>query len=225
MNNLFKKIDKKIIKNNFESLTNKELLIVLLKKNLKINNNIILNIMKKLINKTDNFVKLIDITKEKITEIKDIKNNKIIQLQIIFEFIKRFENKKKDIKIKCPEDVFAFLEYDFENEKKEYFYILLLNKNNKIIDKTQLYQGTKNKVIIDLRDIFGFAFKKNARKIICVHNHPSGNSVPSVNDRKTTEIIKDIGNKLNIPLVDHIIIGKNECFSIFLKKKYLIKNN
>lgn len=79
--------------------------------------------------------------------------------------------------------------------------------------------GTLNQLLIHPREIFKRAYQLSASSIILVHNHPSGNSLPSKQDNYITQNIIDVGEILQIPILDHIIIGRNEYYSIRKQKR------
>ena len=83
------------------------------------------------------------------------------------------------------------------------------------IDKKLLFKGTVNYSLVHPREIFKEAYLMSASYIICIHNHPSGNSSPSGNDKELTKRIKDIGILHGINLIDHIIIGKGNYYSFY----------
>ena len=69
--------------------------------------------------------------------------------------------------------------------------------------------GTINKSVVHPREVFKNAYLSSASGIICIHNHPSGDVNPSIEDKRFTKALVDIGNVQNIPILDHIIIGDN----------------
>lgn len=95
----------------------------------------------------------------------------------------------------------------------EEFWILLLNRNNLVIDKMMVSQGGLSGTIIDVRIILKMALDKLACSIILCHNHPSGNLVPSEADKNITKKIKEAGKHMDIPVLDHLIIGNDAYFS------------
>lgn len=99
----------------------------------------------------------------------------------------------------------------------EEFWILLLNRNNLVIDKLMVSQGGLSGTVIDVRIILkkalSLAIEKLACSIILCHNHPSGNLVPSEADKEITRKIKEAGKHMDIPVLDHIIIGNESYFS------------
>jgi len=82
-----------------------------------------------------------------------------------------------------------------------------LNNQNKLIHQKLLYKGTNDSLKIDIKDILYLAITYRTNKIICVHNHPSGDSEPSFADLKITSKIKEQLKNFQITLLDHIIIG------------------
>ncbi|HET6558479.1 MAG TPA: DNA repair protein RadC [Prolixibacteraceae bacterium] len=95
----------------------------------------------------------------------------------------------------------------------EEFWILLLNRNNMMIEKLQISQGGLSGTVIDVRIILKMAIEKLACSIILCHNHPSGNLVPSEADKEITRKIKEAGKHMDIPVLDHVIIGNDSYFS------------
>lgn len=95
----------------------------------------------------------------------------------------------------------------------EEFWVLLLNRNNLVIDKMMVSQGGLSGTVIDVRIILKMALDKLACSIILCHNHPSGNLVPSEADKEITKKIKEAGKHMDIPVLDHLIIANDAYFS------------
>lgn len=95
----------------------------------------------------------------------------------------------------------------------EEFWILMLNRNNQFIDTFRVSQGGLSGTVIDVRIILKTAIDKLACSLILCHNHPSGNLVPSEADKEITRKIKEAGKHMDIPVLDHIIIGNDSYFS------------
>ena len=91
----------------------------------------------------------------------------------------------------------------------------ILDQHKKLIDKKLLFKGTLNKSLIHPREIFKEAYLSSAAYIICVHNHPSRNVIPSNEDIIVTQNLVKIGKLQGIPVIDHIIIGKNNYYSFY----------
>ena len=89
-------------------------------------------------------------------------------------------------------------------------------KGKKIISfKKCLFVGTINSSIVHPREIFKEAYLLSASSIICVHNHPSGNITPSIEDKNLTDKLVSLGLIHGIPIIDHLIIGENSYYSFY----------
>ena len=96
----------------------------------------------------------------------------------------------------------------------EEFNVMYLNHANKVLGLYNLSKGGINQCTVDIRHIYSIALKVNASAIIVAHNHPSGNLKSSAEDRKITAQIASAGEILNIKLLDHLIITKDDYFSL-----------
>lgn len=96
----------------------------------------------------------------------------------------------------------------------EYFYVLYLNRSNKLLGVHQVSKGGFTGTVIDVRVIFQVALKACATSIIAAHNHPSGNLTPSDADIQITRKIRDAGKILDIQLLDHIIVTSESYHSL-----------
>lgn len=98
-------------------------------------------------------------------------------------------------------------------ELQEEFKVLLLNRNNQVLGIYTLSKGGTSQTTVDIKLLFSVALKCNAHSIILAHNHPSGSLHPSDSDKKiTTKIIK-ASKYLDITILDHIILTKNNYYS------------
>lgn len=104
---------------------------------------------------------------------------------------------------------------------REYLGVICLNTKNKILNISTVHIGALNKSIAHPREVFKTAILSNAASIIIFHNHPSGDTTPSNEDKDITQRIKECSNILGISLLDHIIVGydtesyfsmKKECY-------------
>lgn len=115
--------------------------------------------------------------------------------------------------IKCSKDVADIFRPILCDLVHEEFWILFLNRSNKVIGKMKLSQGGISRTVTDVRLIMKKAIEYLASGIICCHNHPSGNLNPSESDNKITQKIKETGNIMDIQLLDHIIISEKDYYS------------
>ena len=149
-------------------------------------------------------------------KIKGLGVAKIAQIKAAIEIGRRFREeqiKQVQPKMESAKDVANILMPRMRDLKKEIFKVLLLNSQNRIIDITEVEEGTVNQANPIIREIFYRALQDFAAFIICVHNHPSGNPQPSQEDKEFTQKLVQAGEALLIKTLDHIIIGDNSYFS------------
>jgi DNA repair protein RadC len=116
-------------------------------------------------------------------------------------------------KVSCSRDVFAFFKPLLQDSSYEEFWILLLNRGNKILNSICISQGGLSGTVADPKKIFKTALEQYAASVILCHNHPSGNTRPSESDIRLTQKLKKAGSFLDLPVIDHIIIGEDSYFS------------
>ncbi len=116
-------------------------------------------------------------------------------------------------KIGGSKDAFQILQLKLEDLPHEEFWVMLLNRANKVIDTKLVGRGGVSSTIVDSKVLFSFALESLASGIILAHNHPSGNLKPSNSDIRLTKKIVDAGKIMEVPVLDHIIVGDNDYFS------------
>lgn len=153
--------------------------------------------------------------------IKGMGKVKASQIMAAFELGRRmaafFEEKPN---IGSPADVARIMMPSMRDRQKEILYVLCLDTKNNVIKQRQIFEGSLNASIIHPREVFRFAVEEAAASIILVHNHPSGDPTPSQEDVRATTQLIEAGNYIQIPVVDHVIIGDG-CY-ISLKEEGLI---
>jgi DNA repair protein RadC len=144
-----------------------------------------------------------------------------IRVAAMFEIVRRTNKLAKhgfSKKIETAEDVYNHFIDKLKDKKKEHFYALYLDTKNRVIEEELVSVGILDASLIHPREVFNPAIKVSAHSIILVHNHPSGDSTPSKEDKEVTKMLYNAGHLLNIKVVDHIIIGKDDYFSLKEKK-------
>ncbi len=116
-------------------------------------------------------------------------------------------------KIACSRDAFEIFHSKIGDQPYEEFWIILLNKANKVIQKCSISEGGVSGTVVDPKKIFKIALDHHASSIILGHNHPSGNIQPSEADKKITKKIRDAGMMLDVAVLDHLIIGDGGYYS------------
>jgi DNA repair protein RadC len=126
---------------------------------------------------------------------------------------RKSEEAQEKKQIVTSKDAYHFFEPLISDNKHEEFWIVMLNRANKIIGHKKISEGGINGTVADPRIIFKHAIENFATSIMLCHNHPSGNITPSNEDIKLTQKIKEAGKLLDILVVDHIIIGDKNYYS------------
>lgn len=110
--------------------------------------------------------------------------------------------------------------FNIEELPEEHTFLLCLNTKNHITNISEVSHGTINASLVRPADVFKRALVANANAIILVHNHPSGDISPSQDDVAVTNRLRDCGDMLGVPVLDHIIIGHDRYYSF--KEKGLL---
>jgi len=140
---------------------------------------------------------------------------KAVQIKAALELGKRlFKESAKTMKrLKKPEDVIGYVSEYYapylRDREKEVFNAILLDIKNKPIDNVEISIGSVSATVVDPREIVRAASLRSASSIILVHNHPSGETMPSQDDIELTERIREACKTIGVKVLDHIIIGKN----------------
>ena len=201
----------RFLKHGAEALSDAELFAILLRTGSKGEN--VIDMSNRLIAEYG-LDKLFECSLRELQKIKGIGPSKAMQLLAMAELGKRHSQAQKPIKkITCAKDVFDLFHDRLKDEKQEHFIVLMLNNMNYLVEEKLISKGTLDKTLIHPREIFRYAIKNAVSKIILMHNHPDGNSMPSVNDLEITEELVKAGDLMGIKVLDHIIIGKNEKWS------------
>jgi DNA repair protein RadC len=198
-------------KQGVKVLSDSELLAVILQKGTREEN--VIDMSNRLISKYG-VNKLSSCSLKELQEIKGIGKAKASQIIALFEFNKRHSLSKQNGKpIKSAKDVFDYAHPKLDGADKEHFMILHLDTRNRVIKDEIISVGTLNSSLIHPREVFKSAIKESANSVILVHNHPSGESDPSKEDKAITEKLFSAGELLSIKVLDHVIIGNETYYS------------
>ncbi len=197
-----------------ESLSNEELLAIIFKTGTRgISSK---ELGSSLLSSLGSIKKLNDIDYNYLKNFKGIGMSKACNLLASIELGKRINREVDNIintKLNSASLVYKFYKDKIGNKKQEYFYCVYLDNNKKIISDKLLFIGTLNYSVVHPREVFKEAYLVGASAIICIHNHPSGNVLPSRQDYDVTNNLMKVGQLLGIKLLDHIIISKNNYYS------------
>ncbi|WP_297790386.1 DNA repair protein RadC [uncultured Anaerococcus sp.] len=203
----------KMINEGYEALNEEELLAVILSTGYK-NKNVIE--LSKEILASFSYEELLEVEVDELIKIDGIKLAKATKIVASLQLGRRISEKvikKKIKKITSSADVYTYMKNELTFKKKEHFVAILLDTKNVIIAEETISIGDLSSTIVNPREVFKPAIKKSAKSIVLVHNHPSGNPTPSMEDLQITKRLVDAGEILDISVLDHIIIGKDKFYS------------
>ncbi len=115
--------------------------------------------------------------------------------------------------IRTSSDTFEYIYPEIADSQHEIFYVLYLNRSNRVISHRLISTGGIAGTVVDIKIVLKHAIELLASSIIAVHNHPSGNIKPSQADIDLTKKLKEAGKTLDILLFDHLIVGDKTYFS------------
>ncbi|KAA9023129.1 RadC family protein [Niallia endozanthoxylica] len=210
----------RFIKYGPESLSNQELLALMLRTGTKEES--VIQLSNRLLTHFEGLRLLKDASLDEITSIKGIGTAKAIQVLAAVEIGRRISNLHHDDRyvIRSPEDGAKYVMNDMRFLSQEHFVTLYLNTKNQVLHKKTIFIGSLNASIVHPREIYKEALRRSAASIVCAHNHPSGDPTPSREDIEVTRRISECGKILGIELLDHLIIGENKFVSL-KEKGYL----
>lgn len=157
-----------------------------------------------------------------LMQISGIGEVKAVQLLCIAEIAKRISNMqaKVNLSFQNPDTVAAYYMERMRHQETERLVLILLDAKSRMISDDVISIGILNATLISTREIFVKALKEEAAYVMILHNHPSGDPTPSRQDQIITNKIKEVSVLVDIPLLDHIIIGDNRYISF--KQKGLL---
>ena len=157
-----------------------------------------------------------------LTNIKGLGQAKAATVLAALEIGRRIASAKplEKIHLSCPQDVADFLMPRLRYAAKEQFVVILLNSKNKVIGTEVVSEGSLSSSVVHPREVYAPAMLHHAAAIMVAHNHPSGDSKPSLEDEEVTRMLSRSGKVLGIPMIDHVIIGDGNYYS-FLENEAL----
>lgn len=204
----------KLIRKGKSVLSNAELLAILIGSGTQ--NESALDLSRKVLqHASDNLAELGRLDKTSLTSIKGIGEARALVIIAAMELGRRRASTPSQSRkqIKSSMSAFEVMQQYLSDEPYEQFWILLLDRANKVLKPVQISDGGLSGTVADPKKIFTVALKEMASGIILFHNHPSGNVQPSDADKRLTRKLADIGLLMEISVLDHIIIGKENYFS------------
>ena len=152
---------------------------------------------------------------EDLMQVKGIGEVKAVKIKCIAELSNRIAKSKRGQKIifQSPKEVAAYYMEQLRHLEKEQFLCVFLDGTMGLIREQVISVGTVNASLVSSREVFIEAVLAKAVNIMVLHNHPSGNAMPSKADAEMTEKLQAASELMDIPLIDHLIIGDNSYYS------------
>lgn len=198
----------KMLTNGISQLTNAELIGILIGSG-NVEESAV-ELAKRILNHYDHQLNAIEKQNvDQLTRFKGIGEAKAINILTALELGKRlqFSDQKKQKKITCSKDAYQSIAYELSDLDYEEFWVLYLDRSNRIISKSKISQGGVSGTVIDVRIILKSAIEKLASGLILAHNHPSGNLTASSNDLQITNKLKSAAELMDMKILDHIIVA------------------
>ena len=196
-----------------QTLTNKELLALVLKSAYRNTN--VLSLSNDVINKAGGFRNLLSLTYDELIEIKGIKKAKALEILAMLEIFKRLSrvDSIEDSKNMNALKLVDFLRFEIGFKEREEFYLILINSKGDILKAESMYRGTSDYSPVAIDEILRNALMNKTKYVVVAHNHPSDNVEPSEADVKLTKAISDGCKVVGIKFLDHLIVSQSSYFS------------
>ncbi|MCH5224359.1 MAG: DNA repair protein RadC [Muribaculaceae bacterium] len=154
-------------------------------------------------------------TKQELCEMRGIGSMKAIQILAAIELIKRycFEDIPDDDPIRSSAQIYERLRHKIGNLDHEEIWLLVLNRQNKVVKEFRLTSGTGNSTVFDVKTAIKLALLENAEGLILSHNHPSGTLKPSPQDDRITQDLREACKFMGIRFLDHVIVTAHGYYS------------
>lgn len=200
-----------------DSLSNSELIALLLGNGGKGHD--VLKIADDLLKKSNGLRRITELGYRDLVQIRGIGKAQALRIMACYTIIKRSQVPSSGVIVDSPKILMDYLKYEIGHLVNECVYAVYLNKKRRIIGLRKCFVGNSNECSIDQNVIFKEGVQLGAYGIILVHNHPSGNILPSDADYQFTDSLIEAGNLLGIRIMDHIIVSNDSYYSIASEKR------
>ncbi|HEX2259986.1 MAG TPA: DNA repair protein RadC [Candidatus Binatia bacterium] len=205
----------KLLDKGAEALTEAELLAIILRTGNASTGESALDHARFLLKEFRNLSGIDSASTSDLKSVKGIGPAKIAQLKAGLELGRRLREKKWEAgePLRSSEEVFRHFQERLANEKKEFFYVVLLTNKNRKIREVKISEGSLTASLVHPREVYNPVIRESAAGVIFVHNHPSGDPAPSPEDREITRRLKEVGEVMGVRVLDHVVIGRERYFS------------
>ncbi|HEX7631356.1 MAG TPA: DNA repair protein RadC [Lacunisphaera sp.] len=191
------------------ALSDTELLALLLRSGCKGHN--VVSVAQRLIAEAGSLSALIKWTEADFRRLTGIGRIKALQLVTVMEIVRRGLTRPAETEepvLNRPELVHAYFRTQIAGLPVEKFWVLCLNRKNRLLKQVEVTSGTATSSLAHPREVFREAIRQGATAVVCVHNHPSGDPAPSAADVQVTRQLRDAAKAVDIELLDHVIVGR-----------------
>ena len=199
-----------------DSLSNNELIALLLGSGGKGHD--VLKIADELLKKSNGLSRITELGYRDLLQIRGIGKAQALRIMACYTIIKRSQVPSTGVVVNSPKVLVDYLNMEIGHLTNECVYAIYLNKKRRILGLRRCFLGNSNDCSVDQNMNFKEAVQLAAYGIILVHNHPSGNVIPSKEDYQLTDTLVEAGNLLGIRILDHIIISSDSYYSIASEK-------
>jgi len=174
-----------------------------------------LQLAERLLSAHHSFGELAQCTIGELTRVNGIGPAKAAQIKAALAIARRYASERLDpgTVVTGSGQLVRYMQEKLRGVKKELFFTLLLDTKHRIIREEQIAVGSLNETVVHPREVFKSAIRESAAKVLFVHNHPSGNPEPSLQDRRLTARLCQAGDVVGIGVLDHIVVGADGYFS------------
>lgn len=221
----------KALRYGIASLSNRELLAIIIRSGTPSSS--ALELADQVLHTKENLMQLMSLQLHDLTAISGIKESKALQILACLQLSQRISLENVEHTLNDTSDPIVLIDWLIKTigyEEQEHFFVIFLDNRGKMISHKDMFIGTSNKSFANPREVFLTALQSGCNKIICTHNHPSGDVTPSGADLMSALALEESGDLLGIKVVDHIIVGKKGYYSFrehmqMLYQKQLLQQN
>ncbi len=197
----------------FGALSDSELLALIISSGIPGTNSI--SLANDILIRTDGLGGLMKMSLQQIMELKGIGLAKASQILASLELIRRLSyiNMINSDVLSDPRMLVTWLQKNYGSRNQEYFVAVFLNSRGQVKGCREIFVGTRERVTIEVRELFNEALRCNASRMIIAHNHPSQITEPSKADINMTLTLHQAGEIMGISLVDHVIVSYDRYYS------------
>lgn len=170
----------------------------------------VLTLAGRLVSEAGSLAGLVAWREEDFRKLKGIGPVKALQLVTVMEVARRVIGQQagEEPLLNSAELVAAYAQPFVSGLEVEKFWVLCLNRKNRLLKRVELTSGTATAALAHPREVFRVAVRESATAIVCMHNHPSGDPAPSAPDLNVTRMLRDAARTVDITLLDHVIVGR-----------------